>query len=158
MVKNKYRLSFVITIMLALVIALPAGAAWTMKVTGGGQARAGGTDFSITVSAKDTGSGDVTGQMEYSRSDLAMHASVKCLGFFNDGSVAVAAGPAKAQIGHIDEGAWMVVEIQEGGKGSGDRVRVRLMSQSSAKAVCNSPSGSFPGAIYDGNFNLRDKQ
>jgi hypothetical protein len=51
----------------------------------------------------------------------------------------------------------MVVEIREGGVGYGDRVRVRLMSESAALATCDQPSGSFPGLIYDGNFNIRTK-
>jgi hypothetical protein len=51
----------------------------------------------------------------------------------------------------------MVVEIKEGGVGSGDRVRVRVMAEAAALVVCGTPSGSFPGTVYDGNFNIRSK-
>jgi hypothetical protein len=133
------------------------------NVTGGGQASSGGTDFSITVSARNDGYGNVSGQMEYSRegqsvADLSMHATVECLSFFEGGTVAVAAGPASAQndpSGAVFTDAWMVVEIQEGGTGSGDAVRVRLLSEEDALAICEEPSGTFPGTIYDGNFNIR---
>lgn len=144
-----------IVLMLGLITSL-ALAGWADKITGGGQAMAGGTQFSITVSAWDDGSGGVAGQMEYSRTSLSMHASVECVGLFNEGTVGVAAGPVRFQEGSM-AGDWMVVEILEGGVGSGDRVRVRVMSIDAALGVCGKPSGTFPGTIYDGNFNLRSR-
>lgn len=142
-----------------LLMALPVGAAsWTDKVTGGGQAASGGIDFSITVSASDVG-----GQMQYSRfgqavADLSMHATVECVNVAGDGSYAVAAGPAFAQddpSGAVFAGAWMQVEVWEGGIGSGDRVRVRLLSKATADDCA--ASGSYPGVVWDGNFNIRSK-
>jgi hypothetical protein len=146
----------------SLLMALPAGAAsWAEKVTGGGQGMSGGVHFSITVSAWD----GPAGQMEYSREgqsvpDLSMHATVECLGIHSGGEEAVAVGPASVQYdpaGQVQPGQWMVVEIKEGGIGYGDTVRVRLMSETTALATCATPSGSFPGTIYDGNFNIRTK-
>jgi hypothetical protein len=145
----------------SVLMALPAGAAWEEKITGGGQATAGSVHFSVTVSAWD----GPAGQMEYSRSgqsvpDLSVHGTVECLGLFSEGTIAVAAGPASAQndpAGLIGSGDWMVVEIKEGGVGFGDTVRVRLMPESSARSTCTQPSGSFPGTVYDGNFNIRTK-
>lgn len=158
---NRKFVVFVLVVALVLLTALPATAAgWTEKVTGGGQAVAGGTEFSITTSAWEDTEGNVGGQIEYSRSDLSFHAKVECFGLFSGGDVAVAAGPAKVQddpTGFIGAGEWAVIEILEGGKGSGDRVRVRLMSESAATGLCESPSGTFPGLIYDGNFNIRIK-
>lgn len=148
-----------IAVGLVLAVSIPAGAAsWSEKVTGGGQASAGGNDFSVTTSASDVG-----GQIQYSRSgqpipDLSMHATVECLTVAEDGLSAVAAGPAFAQVdpsGAVFDGAWLQIEVLEGGKGSGDRVRVRLLSE--AEAMDCTPSGSYPGVVYDGNFNIRIK-
>jgi len=155
-------LLMVVVLLTALVV--PAHAAWSEKITGGGQATAGVT-FGITVSAWTSDGGEEAGQMEYSRvgqsvPDLSIHAKIKCVGIHSNGDVAVVAGPADVQNdpdGLVGSGAWMVVEILEGGVGSGDRVRVRLMSETDARYVCDHPSGSFPGLIYDGNFNIRLK-
>jgi len=150
----------ILAIVLLIALVVPAHAAWSEKITGGGQAIAGGTYFSITVSAWTTAEGEDAGQMEYSRSNLSIHAKIQCVGIHDDGTVAVVAGPADVQNdpdGLVGTGAWMVVEILEGGVGSGDRVRVRLMSREDACSVCGTPSHSFPALIYDGNFNIRSK-
>ena len=150
-------LLMVVVLLTALVV--PAHAAWNEKITGGGQARVGtsGASFSITVSAW-TSDGVDAGQMEYSRVGFCMHAKIKCVGIHDGGNVAVVAGPADAQNDTIlGEGTWMVVEILEGGVGSGDKVRVRLMPEAAARLVCDTPSYSFPATIYDGNFNIRSK-
>jgi hypothetical protein len=151
----------VLAVLVVAAVALPASArGWAKKVTGGGQAVAGGTYFSITVSAHSDGE-SVAGQMQYSRDDLAMHAMVECLGLFSENSVAVAAGPAKEQHDPTDflgESDWMVVQIKEGGVGAGDAVRVNLVPEQEALRRCQTgPSGGFPGVIYDGNFNIRTK-
>lgn len=155
---NRKPIVLVLVVALLLLLALPVAAAgWQARVTGGGEAMAGATPFSITTSAWMDAGGNAAGQIQYTRSDLAFHAAVECMGVFDDGDVAVAAGPAWAQEGSIAAGAWAVVEINEGGIGSGDSVRVRLMSEAGAQDVCVNPSGSFPGTIYDGNFNIRLK-
>jgi len=147
----------ILAIVLLIALVVPAHAAWSEKITGGGQAIAGGY-FSITVSAWTTAEGEDAGQMEYSRSNLSIHAKIKCVCIYGD--VAVVAGPADVQNdpdGIVGSGAWMVVEILEGGVGSGDKVRVRLKSEVVARDICENPSYSFPGLIYDGNFNIRSK-
>jgi len=143
----------VLLVMIALLsLTIPVGAAgWSEKVTGGGEAMAGKTPFSITVSAWKDEMGNTAGQIQYSRPALTFHASVKCLCLYEDENVAVVAGPVRKS------SSWAVVEVLEGGVGSGDRVRVRLMAEAAARAACASPSGSFPGVIYDGNFNIRTK-
>ena len=147
-----------VVVLLTALVAPANVAGWSEKITGGGQAVAGGIYFSITVSAWTTDKGEDAGQMEYSRSNLSIHAKIQCVRIYGD--VAVVAGPADVQNdpdGLVGTGAWMVVEILEGGVGYGDRVRVRLKSEVEARAVCDNPSGSFPGLIYDGNFNIRSK-
>ncbi|MBU1133158.1 hypothetical protein KKG08_02715, partial [Patescibacteria group bacterium] len=49
------------------------------------------------------------------------------------------------------------VAIKEGGTGSGDRVRVRIMSPEAAEAACMYPDGetSFPGIVEEGEFKIR---
>ena len=151
-------LLMVVVLLTALVVPAHV-ASWSEKITGGGQAFAGVT-FSITVSAWTTADGSDAGQMEYSRSNLSIHAKVQCVGIHDDGTVAVVAGLADVQNdpdGIVGTGEWMVVEILEGGIGSGDRVRVRLMSETAARFACENPSYIFPGLIYDGNFNIRSK-
>ena len=142
-----------------LLLTIPAGAAgWSERITGGGQAVAGGTEFSITVSAWKDAAGNAAGQIEYSRPTLIFHATVECLCLHGD--VAVAAGPVRVQHDPglaVGSDAWVVVEMLEGGVGSGDRVSVRFISQAEAEAKCATPSGSYPGLIYDGNFNIRIK-
>ena len=150
-----------VVVLLTALVAPAHVASWSEKITGGGQAIAGGTCFSITVSAWTTDDGEDAGQMEYSRSNLSIHAKIQCVRIHDDGDVAVVAGPADVQNdpdGIVGAGTWMVVEILEGGVGYGDRVRVRLKSETVARGVCDNPSGSFPGLIYDGNFNIRSKQ
>ena len=158
----------VVVLLIALVV--PANvASWEEKITGGGQAVAGGIYFSITVSAWTADEGGAAGgQMQYSRvgqsvPDLSVHAKIQCVGINNlaDGTVvAIVAGPADVQNdpgGQIGSGNWMIVEILEGGIGSGDQVSVRLCSEANAPYKCENPSGSYPGLIYDGNFNIRSK-
>jgi hypothetical protein len=89
-----------------------------------------------------------------------MHATVACLGL-SDGGVAVAAGPMWAQYdpdGWVEPSKWLIVNIKEGGVGEGDTVRVYKDSEDRARTTCaNGPIGGFPGYIYDGNFNIREK-
>jgi hypothetical protein len=160
---NILGLVLLLAVVLLTTLVAPAHVeSWNEKITGGGQAVAGGAYFSITVSAWTTDDGDA-GQMEYSRPNLSIHAKIQCVrihSIYGDGDVAIVAGPADAQndpAGLIGSGDWMVVEILEGGVGSGDKVRVRLMSEAAARIVCDNPSLSFPGLIYDGNFNIRSK-
>jgi len=148
-----------VVVLLTAIVAPANVASWEEKITGGGQAVAGSTHFSITVSAWTADEGEAAGgQMEYSRSNLSIHAKIQCVCIYGD--VAVVAGPADVQNdpdGIVGSGAWMVVEILEGGVGSGDKVRVRLKSEEVARDICENPSYSFPGLIYDGNFNIRSK-
>ena len=68
--------------------------------------------------------------------------------------------PEEAQYdlsGAVDDGDWMLVEIMDGGVGSGDRVRIRLLSESEVLGVCGAATSVFPGLVYDGNFNIRSK-
>ena len=133
-----------LTIFILLVATSPTlAASWEDKITGGGQAYAPvGCNFSITVSAWDDVDGNSAGNMEYSRDEiscpslapLSMHSKVECVGLFT-GDVAVAAGPVWGQNDPnslIKEGSWLVVNIMEGGVGSGDRVRVYFSSPTSA--------------------------
>jgi hypothetical protein len=144
-------------------IVLPAGAAWDEKITGGGQAIAGGVHFSITVSAWEDSTGSAAGQMEYSRAgqsmaDLSMHITVECLGVWDDR--AVAAGPAWTQYdpgNWYNPANWVIVNIHEGGIGAGDTVRVYQSTPGAAALACNTFPTSFPGTVYDGNFNIRSK-
>lgn len=154
-----------ILIIALLAITVPAGAAsWKSKITGGGQAVAGGTYFSINVSATEKASGEYKGQMQYSRYNgtLDMHASVKCSWISGDGKTALAAGPAKAQNDPgnyvASQGGWMVVMVKEGGTGSGDRVKVIGSTKDAAMNFCsNGFSGGFPGLVVDGNFKIRSR-
>lgn len=134
---------------LALAMAAPVAAdSWSEKVTGGGQFLAGGTAFSVTTSASDTG-----GQIQYSRSDLSFHATVECVEVSADGSTAVTAGPARGQDGTVlAPDAWVKLEVQEGGDNP-DRVRVVLHTG----AVDCTPTGSYPGVAVDANFTIRQK-
>jgi len=159
---NILGLVLLMVVVLLTAVAAPANvASWEEKITGGGQASSGSTYFSITVSAWTADEGVAAGgQMEYSRSNLSIHAKVQCVGIHDDGTVAVVAGLADVQNdpdGLVGSGVWMVVEILEGGVGSGDKVRVRLMTEAAARGVCETPSYSFPATIYDGNFNIRSK-
>jgi hypothetical protein len=166
------RLRVVLTVVVILAFVLGMGTTvsadpptkpWS-KATGGAQAMAGGVMFSQTVSAKGGVEG-AKGQMQYSREEqmgtpaLWAHARVACLNVAEDVSWAVATGPAFAQYdpsGQVEIGDWMLVEIMEGGTGSGDMLRVRFVSMTYALGVCQSgPSGSYPGMVYDGNFTLR---
>ena len=158
-----------VVVLLTALVAPAHVASWSEKITGGGQAVFGSgtneTSFSITVSAWETDDGSAAGQMQYSRvdqyyPDLSVHAKVQCVGIHEDGTIAVVAGPADVQndpAGQINPDEWMVVEILEGGVGSGDSVRVRFMPETAARNVCEKPSYIFPGLIYDGNFNIRSK-
>lgn len=145
-----------------LPITFPTSAARSVKITVCVQVVSGGIYFSITTSAWDDGSGVAAGQMQYSGScqsfaDPCMHVPFECFGIFSSDTVAVPAGPAKAQYDPVDSvtsGASMVVEINEDNVGSGDIVRVRPLSSTPAQSVCATPSGSFPGTIYGGNFNI----
>lgn len=157
--KRHFLLAFVLVA--ALFIALPVGAAsWAHKVTGGGQASAGGIDFSITVSAWKDGDGASAGNIEYDRPGVNFHAKVECMGVFDGGSKAVAAGPGWNQEGTswLNEGNWVIVNVHEGGVGAGDEVRVYQGSSENAMASCSDgPVGGFPGTVFDGNFNIRSK-
>ena len=157
-----------VVVLLTAIVAPANVASWEEKITGGGQAFAG-VYFSITVSAWTADEGGAAGgQMQYSRvgqsiPDLSVHAKIQCVGIHylaNGDVVAIVAGPADVQNdpnGQIGSGDWMVVEILEGGVGSGDRVSVRLYSELDALDRCENPSGSYPGLIVDGNFNIRSK-
>jgi hypothetical protein len=133
-------------------LALPAsGASWEDKVTGGGWASAGDTDFSLTMSASDVG-----GQWQYTREEqasataLTMHGTIDCLYVADDLSYAVMSGPVtNVSVGTF--GDTVTIAVEEGGVGSGDRVRIW------AGSTCGSYTGSFPGTYFDGNVNIRSK-
>lgn len=137
---------------LTLALAIPAVAAsWTEKVTGGGWASAGGDDFSLTMSASDVG-----GQWQYSRTDGVTniaHGTIDCIYVHEDQSYAVMSGP----VTHVEagttfaEGDTWSIAVQEGGKGSGDRVRIWEADH------CDEYDGGFPGIYFDGNVNIRMK-
>jgi len=156
---NILRLVLLMVVVLLTALVAPAHvASWDDKITGGGQA----INFSITVSAWTTEEGDA-GQMEYSRSNLSMHAKVERVEIYycNGNVAAVVAGPVDAQYdpdGYIpSNGDWMVVQILEGGVGSGDRVRVQVIWEEDVDAKFETPECIFPGLILDGNFNIRSK-
>ena len=48
------------------------------------------------------------------------------------------------------------VAVMEGGTGYGDRVRVRLISETAAMARCENPNleTAFPGFVNEGNFQI----
>ncbi len=136
---------------LALALAIPAGAAsWSEKVTGGGWASAGGTDFSLTMSASDVG-----GQWEYVRADGSQiaHGTVACVYIHPDLSYAVMSGP----VTHVAAGSLFVegetwtIAVREGGEGSGDQVRIWKGDN------CGAYADSYPGTYFDGNVNIRTR-
>jgi len=152
-------LSVILAIVLVIVLTTTVFASWDEKVTGGGLASVGGVEFSITVSAWGDAE-TLGGQIEYSRSDLCMHATVECMEVFAEGTKAVLAGPVRAQYdptSYVQEGYWLVVNVLEGGIGAGDQVRVYQVTEAQARAACAIEPSSFPGTIYDGNFNIRLK-
>lgn len=127
------------------------GNSWSQKVTGGGEFTAGGTGFSLAVSASDVG-----GQIQYSRPGVSFHATAECLFVSEDGMTAVTAGPAWGQDGFdVAEGTWAKIEIREGGDRA-DRVRVRLLAVEPPEGWC-APSGSFPGVATDADFTIRTR-
>ncbi|MFH1648874.1 MAG: hypothetical protein ABIA11_04090 [Patescibacteria group bacterium] len=134
------------------------------KVTGGAdRIKAGSTYFSLAVNAVHAGKNKdkLTGKIEYSRDTLKFHAETQCVRANQEGTVATIAGPiTKEQYdpnNAIKEGDWAYVAIKEGGTGSGDRVRVRIMSPEAAEAACMYPDGetSFPGIVEEGEFKIR---
>lgn len=139
---------------LFLAMSIPTAAApWTMKVTGGGWASAGSTDFSLTMSASDTG-----GQWQYDRegqslADLTMHGTIDCLWVSEDEAVAVMSGPTT----HVSVGSWAdytAIAVMEGGNGSGDKVRIWSVSSGWDCTIGNT---SFPGTYFDGTINIRTR-
>jgi hypothetical protein len=138
----------------AVALSLPVGAAsWTEKVTGGGWASAGSTDFSLTMSAADI-KGDVKGQWQYYRTEGVTniaHGTIDCLYVEPDRSYAVMSGP----VTHVDAGTTFVegerwtIAVREGGNGSGDQVRI------AQGIACGPYGGVYPGTYYDGNVNIR---
>lgn len=139
---------------LMLALALPAVAAnWSQKVTGGGLASAGGADFSLTMSASDVG-----GQWQYSRTDGVTniaHGTIDCIFVSDDETHAVMSGP----VTHVEagttfsEGDTWTIAVQEGGKGSGDSVRIWERGDT----TCTEYNGGYPGTYFDGNINIRTK-
>ena len=136
---------------LMLAMAIPAGAAsWSEKVTGGGWASAG-ADFSLTMSGSDVG-----GQWQYYRTDgltNIAHGTIDCIYTHPDQSYAVMSGPVtRVDAGTtFAEGDTWSIAVLEGGKGSGDRVRIWKGDH------CGPYGGSYPGVYYDGNVNIRVK-
>lgn len=135
-----------------LAMTIPAGAAsWSEKVTGGGWASAGGTEFSLTMSASDLG-----GQWQYYRTDGVSniaHGTVTCLYVAPGESYAVMSGPVtnvSAGTTFVEGDIWSIA-VLEGGRGSGDRVRIWKGDH------CEAYAGSYPGIYYDGNINIRVK-
>lgn len=141
---------------LMLAMAIPAGAAsWSEKVTGGGQASAGGADFSLTMSAADI-RGEVKGQWQYSRTDSVTniaHGTIDCIYVEPDQSYAVMSGPVThvASSALFVEGETWTIAVREGGNGSGDEVRIWKGDH------CGPYGGGYPGTYYDGNVNIRVK-
>jgi hypothetical protein len=89
--------------------------------------------------------------MQYSRQDLNIHGTVEC--YYIDGGDNIAlGGPVNVQKdpGQIFSGEWMYVEI----RADGVAVRVRGGSASASDSNCNA-SGSFPGQVVEGGFNIR---
>ena len=136
------------------------------KLNGGsGNVVAGGINFSLTANALTSGKGEVKGNLQYSRenqsvADLSVHAKVECYGVLSDGTVATAAGPADVQndpSNAVPSDYWMYVAVKEGGTGSGDTVRVRFLSETDAKAMCENPNleTTFPGLVEEGDFTIK---
>ena len=139
------------TAVLALSAAVAAAAGWSEKATGGGQAMAGSTPFSVTMSVSDSG-----GQFQYSRDDLVFHGVADCLFVPDDETYAVLSGDithAAVPNGVFQEGARVSIAILEGGEGAGDRVRVWAADACSAGAY----GGAYPGIFVDGNVNIRTR-
>jgi|GEM_PF-2593574 len=130
------------------------------KVVGGAETiTAGGTTFSLAVNAVYTGKNNdmLKGKIQYSRDGLKFHAESKCALVNAEGNVATVAGPiTKVQEGTIADNTWVYVAIQEGGTGSGDRVRVLLLSEEVALKSCQNPAGEnlFPGLVEKGEFKI----
>lgn len=149
------------TVFLAAVLLVSAGPAiagppsspgdngWSVKVTGGGDALAGGTAFSLTMSATDD-----SGQFQYARDGLVMHGTINCTFVAEDESYAVMSGVvthAPVPAPGFVEGAEVSIAVQEGGNGAGDAVRIWPSS------LCGEYGGGFPGSYYDGNINIRTR-
>lgn len=124
--------------------------AWSVKVTGGGDATAGGVDFSLTMSASDVG-----GQWQYTSADgtQVAHGTIETLVVAEDLSSAYMSGP----VAHVSagttftEGESWTIAVLEDGDGSGDKVRICKTSN------CGNGGASYPGIYYDGNINIRSK-
>ncbi len=147
------------------------------KVTGGaGSITAGGVEFSLAANAIETGKfdpetgeqGEVKGSIQYSRNQqgdvdaLHVHATTTMYDIGDEGVKAVVCGPAEAQFdpsGAVGSDDYLVVNLLEGGTGSGDRVRVRLLSGKEVKANCSDArsNDSFPGIVNEGEFKIRSE-
>lgn len=136
------------------------------KVTGGSEKLiAGGTNFGLAVNAVHAGkNGDkLNGKIEYSRDNLKFHAAIQCVKATPDGMIATVAGPVTKEqydpenVINKETSDWAYVAIKEGGTGSGDRVRVLLLSETEALEKCSNPDGetSFPGIVEVGEFKIR---
>lgn len=168
---RKMAISLLVLLAAAVMTAVPVFADWSEKVTGGGQATAGGVSFSIAASAWDDGDANAGGMFQYSRDDGALpplyfHATVEKMDLRSDGTtgaaIAVMAGPVKEQYdpgNYFGEGDWAILQIKEGGIGSGDTFRVWKASAADAQSYVDNPTmlSSWPGSIVDGNFNIREK-
>lgn len=147
------------------------------KVTGGaGSITADGVEFSLAANAIETGKfdpetgeqGEVKGSIQYSRNEqggtsaLHVHATTTMYDIGDEGVKAVVCGPAEAQFdpsGEVGPDDYLVVNLLEGGTGSGDMVRVRLLSGEEVKTNCSDAGSntSFPGVVNEGEFKIRSE-
>jgi hypothetical protein len=130
------------------------------KIVGGAETiKADGVTFSLSVNAVYTGKNNdvLKGKILYSRDNLKFHAETNCVMVNSEGNVATVAGPiTEVYEGSVGNNEWAYVAIQEGGIGSGDRVRVRLLSEEDAMENCQNPAGetTFPGLVEEGEFKI----
>jgi hypothetical protein len=164
MIKKIFSSIGICILLLTLFTSAVIAGSWEDKVTGGGQAVAGGTYFSLTLSASTDDFGNARGQAEYSRYNgtLDMHVDIACLWVAPDLSKVFAAGPAMAQVdpGNYVEsnGGWVGIVVKEGGIGSGDTVRIWGMDEETGRFYCeNGYAGSPSVEFFDGNINIRGK-
>lgn len=145
-----------LALVLVLSLAGTVSARALPRVTGGGDCQVGSTVFSLAVNVIEDPQGELKGKIQYTREDLEFHADVMCSAVSEDGTVAVAAGPARIQTGSYNP--WAGVAIQEGGTGSGDLVRVPgFDTEGAALAYCEEANETFfPAEVIDGDFTIRD--
>ena len=143
--KLMFATAIVVAMVSSTVGAVGADGRWESQVTGGVMATAGGTDFYVDLSSRIDAEGNVKGQVQYTRADLAFHVAVDCVYVAPDGRVAVS-GPSRIQVGSFSE--YVAVAI------NADGTAVRVYGVEAGDSDCGL-TDSFPGLVVDGSFNIR---